>query len=263
MYFLISTFSVFLICIFNVSAQISQVKVVYHQKIAYKTGGKSTSDSAVLFATPAQALYIKNPQYKEVRTETKKVEEYGVNLEFKTLLKSEPYYKYLGERTVYQVFYEASAASSLVLKDPLPDFGWTITSKVRQIGGYDCVKAVSQTFRGRVYEAWFTYLIPISSGPWKLSGLPGLILEANDQQQEVFFYFKSLQASFKESVDYQYPKDLQLVNQDQFNQMVVEKFKALRKQQKAMFGEQASKANHTYNAIEIFPELIEALKSVE
>jgi hypothetical protein len=47
--------------------------------------------------------------------------------------------------------------------------------------GYDCVKAVG-SFRGRRWEVWFTPQIPVSAGPWKLYGLPGLILRARDER---------------------------------------------------------------------------------
>ena len=42
-------------------------------------------------------------------------------------------------------------------------------------------------WRGRHWTAWFSPEIPIQDCPWKLSGLPGLILEASENSgQHVF-----------------------------------------------------------------------------
>ena len=42
--------------------------------------------------------------------------------------------------------------------------------------GYKCQEAVGK-FRGRNYKAYFLKDIPISNGPFKFDGLPGLILK--------------------------------------------------------------------------------------
>ena len=63
---------------------------------------------------------------------------------------------------------------------------WTMGDSTREVLGYTCQQATAD-FRGRHWTAWFATDIPISDGPWKLGGLPGLILEAYDEgQQHVF-----------------------------------------------------------------------------
>ena len=44
--------------------------------------------------------------------------------------------------------------------------------------GMECKKATTN-FRGRYWEVWYAEELPISQGPWKLCGLPGMILKAN------------------------------------------------------------------------------------
>lgn len=63
---------------------------------------------------------------------------------------------------------------------------WQIHPETMNILSYPCQRATC-TFRGRDYEAWFTMEIPRSEGPWKLQGLPGLILKAQDTQGHYIF----------------------------------------------------------------------------
>ena len=70
--------------------------------------------------------------------------------------------------------------------DSLHTQTWTMGDSTREVLGYTCQQATAD-FRGRRWTAWFAMDIPVSDGPWKLDGLPGLILEAYDEgQQHVF-----------------------------------------------------------------------------
>ena len=52
--------------------------------------------------------------------------------------------------------------------------------------GYPCALAVA-TYKGRTWYAWYTEDIPLDAGPWKLGGLPGLILRAYDARRHYVF----------------------------------------------------------------------------
>ena len=75
----------------------------------------------------------------------------------------------------------------LLSEEPYPiDFNWQLTDDKKVIESYECQKATT-TFRGRTYEAWFTAEIPISDGPYKFGGLPGLILELRDGDNDYVY----------------------------------------------------------------------------
>ena len=70
--------------------------------------------------------------------------------------------------------------------ESMPTQEWQMTEETQEIAGYQCQKATCE-FRGRHYTAWFAVDIPISQGPWKFGGLPGLILKVYDDKQEYVF----------------------------------------------------------------------------
>ncbi|MDR2281705.1 MAG: GLPGLI family protein [Sphingobacterium sp.] len=80
------------------------------------------------------------------------------------------------------------ASDEFVLSGVYPEQDWEILEETKDIGGYSCQKATTD-FKGRHYMVWFTTEIPLSAGPWKLHGLPGLILSAKDSTGEVEFEY--------------------------------------------------------------------------
>ena len=61
-----------------------------------------------------------------------------------------------------------------------PDIAWTLSEDTVTVSGYLCQQATA-TFRGLEWHVCYTEEIPSSAGPWRLRGLPGLIVEAKSE----------------------------------------------------------------------------------
>jgi len=77
-------------------------------------------------------------------------------------------------------------------KQKLDLFDWKLHEDTKVIKGYNAQKA-TMTYSGRDYIAWFTLEIPISDGPFKFNGLPGLILEIADTKNHHVFELHSFE----------------------------------------------------------------------
>ncbi len=71
-------------------------------------------------------------------------------------------------------------------EEDIPEMEWELTDSVANVLGYEC-RAALCNFRGREWTAFYTEEIPLMEGPWKLHGLPGLIMKASDKNGEYVF----------------------------------------------------------------------------
>ena len=83
--------------------------------------------------------------------------------------------------------------------EPLAEMQWTIGDSVKTVLGYECMVAYTE-YHGRRWTVWFTPEIPLQDGPWKLCGLPGLILEASEADGQHAFTATGLEVTNKEMV---------------------------------------------------------------
>lgn len=104
----------------------------------------------------------------------------------------------------------------LVLEETMPPMDWAISTDTATVLGYLCTKATA-TFRGRAYEAWFTTEIPVNEGPWKLYGLPGLILKA--ETTDGIFRFNAIGLQNVTNVAIAFPDDRKNVPAKDFKQI--------------------------------------------
>lgn len=86
-------------------------------------------------------------------------------------------------------------------EEELPTIEWRITGPCDSLSGYHCFSAEGR-FSGRFWRVVFTPELPFNVGPWKLCGLPGLILQAEDTERQ--FRFESLEIKRVEEPIYMY-----------------------------------------------------------
>ena len=87
-----------------------------------------------------------------------------------------------GKNTVYHNF----GFDNYVYAEDIEPQEWILGDSVRTILGYEC-RLAECDYRGRHWIAWYAPEIAVSEGPWKLGGLPGLILEAYDSRRHYVF----------------------------------------------------------------------------
>ena len=116
--------------------------------------------------------------------------------------------------------------------------------ETKKIGKFVCKKATT-TFRGRNYTAWFTNEIPLPYGPWKLNGLPGLILEAYDSNKFVYWYSKNIEYPSNTDADVQY---LSIPIKEKF--LTYQEFKFFQKQELEKIEEKSKIMNKQFPQVE-------------
>lgn len=82
----------------------------------------------------------------------------------------------IGHTTVREFIFPHEYEST----EETPKIAWGLTEDTMTVCGYLCRKA-STTFRGVEWHVYYTDEIPSSAGPWRLSGLPGLIVRAESE----------------------------------------------------------------------------------
>jgi GLPGLI family protein len=134
-----------------------------------------------------------------------------------------------------------------LIKDSLPKSKWTLTGESKTIGKYTVYKATlnrevpQEVFQfGRQSEetdrqpkmrtinitAWFTPQIPVSTGPAKHGGLPGLILEVNADNTTILC--TKVVMNPKEKMKIVAPKKGTAVGLNEYNEIRKEKITEMR-----------------------------------
>ena len=100
------------------------------------------------------------------------------------------YFQYPGEQKLFTR--DAVMVNDYLIEGPMPVIDWKINGDTATFGGLHCQKAAGH-FKGRDYIVWFCPDLPVHTGPWKLNGLPGVIVDAHDTKNEVVFAFDGVE----------------------------------------------------------------------
>lgn len=99
------------------------------------------------------------------------------------------YFQYPNE---HKLIRKENLFGNFLITEPLPAINWQITGDTATYGDLHCQKATAH-FKGRDYIAWFCPDLPLHVGPWELTGLPGVIVEAYDTKKDVQFLFDGIE----------------------------------------------------------------------
>jgi GLPGLI family protein len=112
--------------------------------------------------------------------------------------------------------------------ETLPPIAWQLIDSFRTIAGFSCQKATGY-FRGRLYIAWFASLISVTHGPWKLGGLPGLIMEAYDEKRQIQWLFEGIKVPVNSPLVIARPLKGRKISFKQYQTVEVDEFEKARK----------------------------------
>jgi len=102
---------------------------------------------------------------------------------------------------------------------------WKMLNEQKDILGYACMKAGAQKNDSVYIEAWFTPQIQVFAGPEEFFGLPGLILEINENDGEKVI--KARKIDLESEVIITKPEKGDKVSQEKFNKIREQKIKEM------------------------------------
>lgn len=121
--------------------------------------------------------------------------------------------------------------SEYLVEDTLSVPQWNITDEIKNVNNYQCQKATT-LFKGREYEVWYAIEYPTIFGPWKLNGLPGLIILAQDKKNEVFFEATEIQKT--DGNICQMDNSIKHISNNDFDELIKEWLKEYQERLKSM-----------------------------
>ena len=154
------------------------------------------TENMVLFVGKAAGSYrsydrqLQNQLYrKQMQEAITNSADGNIRLDHKITASGTEYYQFINYKKLVR---REVMMNAYIVNDVLPVINWHISTEKANFAELHCQKATCH-FKGRDYTAWFCPDLPVRIGPWKLNGLPGVIVEAYDAKREVVFKFDQVE----------------------------------------------------------------------
>lgn len=174
----------------NLNAQIEQLKVLY---TIYYNIDRPVTQQGILYLTPDTNVFIYGKDGDKKKVNISQDDPTTINV----LLKGTK--RYVSQTQDSLISKISVVGDQFILREKMPDFNWQIQDSIKMIGNYTSRLATSH-FRGRDYTAWFTEEIPVSAGPWKFNGLPGLIIDIADTTNQYHWVATAVSSDIPEKI---------------------------------------------------------------
>ena len=186
--------------------------------------GKSQDGLNTLYFTDTESVYIHN----NYPTENSYVEK-GHRVRFiKGDTEGYPIYMNVADRKmIYKSDYHSATYPSFIFEEEIPVIDWYISPDTQKIGSYDCIRAASE-YGGRIYDVWFTPIIPTSFGPYKFNGLPGLIVQVASRDEKVKYKLLEYTPQTSDISAINKPVDGQHMTEAEFKEYVINAYHKVR-----------------------------------
>ncbi|MCC1485198.1 GLPGLI family protein [Winogradskyella immobilis] len=160
-------------------------KITYHLDFkALKNSEERQNENMFLFVSKNYSKFISEGRFNVDSLSQAKP---------RTTLPSKFMFFVINELSTDKIWFQKDVFRDKLLYQEAIKLDWVNHQATKSILGYTCRKATTH-YQGRNYTAWYTSEIPINSGPYKFSGLPGLILEIYDDYKEYHFLIKGIES---------------------------------------------------------------------
>ncbi|WP_316784842.1 GLPGLI family protein [Pedobacter frigiditerrae] len=164
--------------------------------------GKPRIENMLLFFGKNTSLYT---SYDKIKYEISEEQKFWAMIEsgagrgkgvfimddtYRKLLTTTGYLFFVKENKFYTK--EMFSFRSYIIEGIAPTIDWKLSKDTISLSGLNCQKATA-TFEGKNWEVWYAPSVPFPGGPWKLNGLPGLIVEAYDTNKQIYFQFAGME----------------------------------------------------------------------